>query len=53
MLSKKMEKLWNQFSDEDKAEIDARYRSLHAEYMTLQKSENTSKSPKKTWRSCW
>jgi len=36
MLSNKMEKLWNKFSDEEKEVIDARYQTLHAEYMTLQ-----------------
>lgn len=36
MLSDKTEKLWNKFSDEEKAEIEARYQRLRAEYMTLQ-----------------
>lgn len=36
MLSDKMEKLWNNFSDDEKQAIEARYSKLHAEYMTLQ-----------------
>lgn len=36
MLSDKMEKLWNEFSDEEKEAIEARYQTLRAEYMTLQ-----------------
>lgn len=36
MLSESMQKLWDQFSDEEKAEINARYKMLHAEYVSLQ-----------------
>lgn len=36
MLSDKMEKLWNKFSDEEKEAIETRYQTLRAEYMTLQ-----------------
>lgn len=36
MLSDKMEKLWNKLSDEEKRAVEARYQTLHAEYMTLQ-----------------
>lgn len=36
MLSDKMEGLWNKFSEEEKEAIDARYKKLHAQYMTLQ-----------------
>ncbi|PCI43276.1 MAG: transcriptional regulator [Alphaproteobacteria bacterium] len=45
MLSDKMKKLWDGFSDADKAAIDVRYAHLHAEYMTLQemrKSQNVT-----------
>jgi predicted transcriptional regulator len=43
MLSKNMEQLWNNFSDNEKSEIEARYAHLSVEYMTLQeirKSKN-------------
>lgn len=43
MLSKNMEKLWNDFSDEEKSSIETRYAQLSVEYMTLQeirKSKN-------------
>lgn len=43
MLSDKMNKLWNKFSDEEKATIDARYKTLHAEYMTLQEIRKNQK----------
>lgn len=36
MLSDKMEKLWNEFSNEEKEAIEACYQTLRAEYMTLQ-----------------
>jgi DNA-binding XRE family transcriptional regulator len=36
MLSKNMAKLWDEFSDEEKKEIDTRYQHLRDEYMTLQ-----------------
>lgn len=36
MLSDKMQKMWNAFSDEEKQAIDARYNDLCDEYMTLQ-----------------
>ena len=36
MLSDKMEKLWNKFSDEGKETIETSYQTLRAEYMTLQ-----------------
>ena len=36
MLSDKMQKLWNNFSDDQKVAIEERYETLRAEYMTLQ-----------------
>ena len=36
MLSNKMQQLWNEFSDEEKQQIEARFSELHDEYMTLQ-----------------
>jgi predicted transcriptional regulator len=43
MLSKNIQKLWNDFSDDEKSSIETRYAHLSAEYMTLQeirKSKN-------------
>lgn len=31
-----MKKIWDEFSDDEKAAIDERYQSLRSEYMTLQ-----------------
>ena len=45
MLSKNMEKLWNEFSDDKKSEIEARFENLKAQYVMLQeirKSEDTT-----------
>jgi len=36
MLSDKMQKLWNDFSDDEKKAIEERYETLREEYMTLQ-----------------
>ena len=36
MLSDKMQKLWNEFSDSEKQQIEARFNELRSEYMTLQ-----------------
>jgi len=36
MLSKRMQKIWESFSEEEKKAIDARYNILREEYMTLQ-----------------
>ena len=36
MFSDKTDKLWNKFSGEEKSAINLRYKTLHAEYMTLQ-----------------
>lgn len=36
MLSDKMQKLWDEFSDKEKQEIEARFSELRDEYMTLQ-----------------
>lgn len=39
-LSKRIQKIWDEFSDEEKSEIDARYHELRREYMTLQEIRN-------------
>ena len=43
MLGENMAKLWDDFSDEKKAEIDARYQHLSTEYMTLQEIRKSKK----------
>ena len=36
MLSERLQKIWSEFSEEEKQAIEARFQDLRAEYMTLQ-----------------
>ncbi len=47
MLSKNMKKLWDEFADDEKIEINARVSELTAEYRILQQTTQDKQSPNK------